>query len=969
MTKTRKTNGLKVLTLLMMVAMFVALFCTFGTTTYASAATTPKYTVHFEYTAWYKSNTAQSTVGSATDTTSAYVRIGQFAYSTYSVNLWGSGYSGTGDLPVGGYINSSSISAQVNSSNGSPTLTIKNSSGTSVASGTGKISASGLADGTYTGTFGASGGWLVNNRQYDQAGFNASFTFKIDTSAPSISGASTSTTGKYTNGSFTVSASDTGSGVQTLYYKTPTDSSYQSTSATSKTFASGSTSGLYSFYAVDRASNRSSTYYVVYDGTGPTGTIKNSSGTTLTSTYTNTAFNYTATDASSGLSYCQYKTPGSSSWQTYTAGTNISASATNGKYTFRSCDKAGNFSAEKSITLDTTKPVGTLYGGTSVVANGGKTNASYVKFLGSDTLSGVKTIYVKTPGSSSYTTYTSGSQLAEEGTYVFYCTDYGNNTSANYTITVDRTAPTLSCSIGSFYETTGGSFTVSASDSNGVSLYYKTPSMSSYSLATGSSYTVSSTGEDGRYYFYASDSLGSTTSTVWVELSVEVPVFNIIKSSSDNSRYITWDENYTVTVNGNSYTKNSWIRSEGQYNVVATNTYGRSTTKVFTIDHYYLAGDKTAPTCTGEGYTTYSCVHCGGTYNSDTVDAVGHTFDSTVSSSSCTEGGITTHVCRDCGYTYQSNSTAALGHTYSSVVTEPTCTAGGYTTNTCTRCNHTYTSNATQAVGHRYAKVTTAPTCTMGGYSVYSCRACEFNYTSDYTEAVGHNYRESYVAPGCGVEGYTLHACSRCADEYKTDFIPATGHTYVEEAIPATCEEEGGINHICTVCAYTYKTDVVPAVGHSYTSSVIMYSTCTTDGERQHRCENCGDNYLTVIPAMNHHYELLEENNNNGTIRRVYGCSVCGNSYVEDIGEQYEEVSNFVIYLFDEYSPYMIWVFLATAGIWSIAMGVAMIVAHKNEDKEKAKKMLVNYLIGLVVIFGILVACPYLVKGIAVLVT
>jgi hypothetical protein len=33
----------------------------------------------------------------------------------------------------------------------------------------------------------------------------------------------------------------------------------------------------------------------------------------------------------------------------------------------------------------------------------------------------------------------------------------------------------------------------------------------------------------------------------------------------------------------------------------------------------------------------------------------------------------------------------------------------------------------------------------------------------------------------------------------------------------------------------------------------------------------------------------------------------------------------------------------ATAGVWSIAMGVAIIIAHKNEDKAKAKKMLVNY--------------------------
>ena len=38
-------------------------------------------------------------------------------------------------------------------------------------------------------------------------------------------------------------------------------------------------------------------------------------------------------------------------------------------------------------------------------------------------------------------------------------------------------------------------------------------------------------------------------------------------------------------------------------------------------------------------------------------------------------------------------------------------------------------------------------------------------------------------------------------------------------------------------------------------------------------------------------------------------------------------------------------------------------------DKAKAKKMLINYGIGLIVIFVILVAAPLLVKGIAALVT
>lgn len=88
-----------------------------------------------------------------------------------------------------------------------------------------------------------------------------------------------------------------------------------------------------------------------------------------------------------------------------------------------------------------------------------------------------------------------------------------------------------------------------------------------------------------------------------------------------------------------------------------------------------------------------------------------------------------------------------------------------------------------------------------------------------------------------------------------------------------------------------------------------------------------------------------------------------------ELGNQAEEVTNYIEYLFGQYSPYMIWVFLATAGIWSICMGIMIIIAHRNEDKEKAKRMLVNYLIGLVVIFGILVAAPYLVRGIAALIT
>mgnify|MGYP006978992572 FL=1 len=52
---------------------------------------------------------------------------------------------------------------------------------------------------------------------------------------------------------------------------------------------------------------------------------------------------------------------------------------------------------------------------------------------------------------------------------------------------------------------------------------------------------------------------------------------------------------------------------------------------------------------------------------------------------------------------------------------------------------------------------------------------------------------------------------------------------------------------------------------------------------------------------------------------------------------------------------------MATAGVWSVVMGVFFGIAAKNEDKEKARKMIKNYVIGLFVMFSILIACLYLV--------
>ena len=1090
-TKSRKSKKIVVLSALFGLCMCFGMF--FGgvgaTTAHAATATTPKYTLQLDYS--IKTTSGSTSVSTSYTTGTAYsATLYKSSSSTESVtvSIYGSGSSGTGNLAKGGYINSSTVNIAINSSVSTGSITVKNSSGTQVGSGGKSLTLTGLADGTYSVDFYFGGAaWATSGRSGMSKYTSASSSFHVDSTKPTISGASTSTTGKYTNSAFTVSASDSGgSGLTALYYKTPDSSSYSSV-ASSRTFAAGSVNGLYYFYAKDNAGNQTATYYVYYDNAKPTGVVKNSSGTTLTTQYTNGAFSYTASDSGSGISYLQYIPAGSSSWTSYTSGTQISASATNGVYQFRAVDKAGNISDTATIYLDSVVPVGVLYSGTTAVSSGTKSTASYIKYVASDATSGIQTVYVKMPNSSTYTTYTSGTQLTTNGSYSFYCVDKVGQTSVTQNISLDNTKPTVTLSGGNWGDTVANGFTVSATDNiGGTKLYYKTPS-GSFVQSTSTSVTIAKTQADGTYQFYAIDGYGNTSATYSVTLYIAPPTAQIVKASNGTQVCVIWtDSNCSGTLNDESYVNGTWIKEEGDHSFRLTNDANRSTTYTFSIDHYYVAIKTVEPTCTDKGYTTYKCDNCGDTYNADYVDELGHNYivirevestcteegysiytctrcgdtfnddivsanghdygswyvikDSTcldtgtqrrdcigcgayetdvilakghnyiasITAPTCTAKGYTTHVCSRCTDTYVDTYVEAKGHKYVGKVTEPNCTDRGYTTQTCSVCGDSYVENYVNAHGHEYSawRITTEPTCLENGlryktcttcnykyneaipalghnyeaeviepkcvdkgYTTHICSRCGTGYNDSFVDALGHDYQTKRVEPTCTEEGYIGQCCSRCSDTYKTDSLRATGHDYVETYVEVTCTEEGCVLHTCLTCQYEYKTNIVSPSGHSLETHVLLTSTCEDKGERYYGCTKCDYERIDEIPERGHNYELTNEQNVDGVIKRTYICSQCTHSYEQDMGAQYEKVSNYVDYLFDEYSPYMMWVFLATAGVWSIAMGIAIIIATKNEDKVKAKKMLVNYGIGLIVIFAILVAAPYLVKGIAALVT
>ena len=936
--KKGKIAKLILLSLMMCVCCLLGVLLIHTPSTTASADTTPRYRVTFSYT----NNQITSNLGtnstkvyrSGSNSTAASVKDNDGTNMTFSVYAYGSAYSGSATLSNGGWIGSSTVNFTFSSTYTDHTITVTNGSGTQIKKVTKAtaIELTGLTHGTtynveYFG-FGLGTGSATLMTSYT---LTATFSFKVDLQNPTISGASTTMYEVMSNNVVTITGSDVGSGVKYIYKMYPGASDYTRLAGSTTKIYLDDGPGLYQFFCEDASGRTSAVYYAYYDAVLPIGKFYDTSGNEITSAYYNDAFCYKATDEGFGMNYRQYKTPGTTTWQTYSDGAQIAKTATNGTYTFRAIDLLGNISEESTIYLDSVAPTGKVYANSTVLANGGKTSAASLYYSATDT-GGIAKCYVKSPGATDYVEYVNGSSIIKSGYSSFYCEDMAGNISTVTTVFMDHDSPTLSCNVAEFSETVSTGFTVTAIDEcSSFTLYYRAAGATSYVAVSGSSVTVPITSVDGKYYYYAKDDMGNTSDTVWVELSVDLPTATLVISDTDNKAYATWTSStITATLNGEAYTQGTWVSEEGDYTLIITDSAtGRTNTYTFSIGHYYEKGATVAPTCTAQGYTIYECISCDGYYYSDYVPATGHSYKTTVYPPSCTAQGYTVYKCTTCGYTYTGDIIAAKGHNYSRSVVEPTCTTQGYTQ--------------------------------------YNCTACGYSYRSEYVSALGHNYIASPFGATCTEKGGVQHVCNRCGDSYVIYTDNALGHSYYEELVDPTCEADGYLNHICTVCAYEYKTDIKSALGHSYITWVQQTADCRNDGQRIHSCQACGKAYTTKILCRGHRYAITDTETDNGT-KRNYCCELCGDEYVEYLGDQYTMVSEYVDYLFEEYAPYMIMVFLATAGIWSLAMGIAFIVAYKNEDKQKAKKMIVNYVIGLIVIFAILVAAPYLIRGIAYLV-
>ena len=147
--------------------------------------------------------------------------------------------------------------------------------------------------------------------------------------------------------------------------------------------------------------------------------------------------------------------------------------------------------------------------------------------------------------------------------------------------------------------------------------------------ATGSSYAVAPTGSDGSVGTVS----GTTITIVPKESSNTYTIPSITKQTRIKSIIVTYA---TVDSGECTHTNTETIEAVAATCTTAGNTAGvkcadcgavlEGNETIDALGHTNDEGVVTAPTCTTDGYTLYTCTVCGSTKKSDYVDATGHNY-------------------------------------------------------------------------------------------------------------------------------------------------------------------------------------------------------------------------------------------------------------------------------------------------------------------------------------------------------
>ena len=278
----------------------------------------------------------------------------------------------------------------------------------------------------------------------------------------------------------------------------------------------------------------------------------------------------------------------------------------------------------------------------------------------------------------------------------------------------------------------------------------------------------------------------------------------------------------------------------------------------------------TAPTCSEEGYTTYTCIHCGDSYKANFVSATNHAGTIQVTpgyEATCTEAGLTDSiVCTTCDEVIKAAVIIPVpGHTAVLVPgNAATCTVDGLTDGyVCGVCGEVMVEQEVIPAHHIAEVHEKLPTCTQEGVTGASkCSVCgETVDAGTVVPALGHVDQEvgGYDAT-CTEFGMTSkHVCSVCGELLAAGVeIPATGHTItVVQGTPADCDTAGlTAGAYCPVCDHVIVAqEIIAALGHDVVIDPAVLPTCTISGKTEgSHCSRCGETLVAQenIPVTDH---------------------------------------------------------------------------------------------------------------------
>ena len=217
-----------------------------------------------------------------------------------------------------------------------------------------------------------------------------------------------------------------------------------------------------------------------------------------------------------------------------------------------------------------------------------------------------------------------------------------------------------------------------------------------------------------------------------------------VTATSNHSLYAHWTH---VCANGHNYSYAVSTPPTTTASGTLTGTCSRcavTTTitlpKLTTTDYNYSIIQEATCTTNGTGRYTWKTTNYG-TFSFDVaIPKSGHSYSDTVTPPTCTEQGYTTYTCSRCGDSYQDSYVDALGHNFGSWTQSkaPTCTEKGEEKRTCSRCNFTE-SREIVAIGHNWNNPVYA--WAKDNSTVTASRTCKTDFSHIEVETVNTTWK------------------------------------------------------------------------------------------------------------------------------------------------------------------------------------------------------------------------------------